>query len=77
MIDQNSHTMSISLELLPPKIQCHILRQLSDTRALLSLIKASPRFLQVYLKFREDVQPEVICNHITSVVLPLALDVMF
>jgi len=41
-----------------------------------SLLRASPRFLQVYQQAREYIISHVVCNHITPAALPIALDIL-
>jgi hypothetical protein len=67
---------AFTLELLPPEIQYRILQFLPNMSTLLSLIQASPRFLEVYTQAREIIVSKVIQSHVTPVVLPLALDAL-
>ena len=65
-----------ALESLPAEIQAHILRSLQDIKILHSLLRASPRFLQVYHTARENIVSNIVCNQITPTILPLAINVL-
>ncbi|KAL2219440.1 hypothetical protein M432DRAFT_353647 [Thermoascus aurantiacus ATCC 26904] len=67
---------SASLEILPPEIQCHILKQIPDITTLHALLRASPRYFQVYRVFQAVVLSHVTRNQITPALLPLALDAL-
>ncbi|RFU33643.1 hypothetical protein B7463_g2654, partial [Scytalidium lignicola] len=65
-----------ALESLPVEIQTHILRSLQDIKTLGTLLRASPRFLQVYQGTREETISNIVCNQITPAILPLAVNVL-
>ncbi|TVY81169.1 hypothetical protein LSUE1_G006288 [Lachnellula suecica] len=75
MADSDTKT-SNSLELLPPELQYRILQNIADPKTLLSLIRASPRYLQVFRQRRNIIISQVICNYISPGVLPVALEVL-
>ncbi|EPE25437.1 hypothetical protein GLAREA_01349 [Glarea lozoyensis ATCC 20868] len=61
---------------LPTEIQACILKSLPDIKTLLTLLRASPRFLQVYRQVRQDAISSIVCNQITPAALPLAISVL-
>jgi hypothetical protein len=65
-----------SFDSLPSEIQACILKSLPDIKTLLTLLRASPRFLQVYRQVRQDAISSIVCNQITPAVLPLAISVL-
>ena len=67
---------SSRFELLPPELQCHILKRLPDWKTLYALIQASPRHLEVYRRSKEGVLAHITRNCITPSVFPIAFDVL-
>lgn len=64
------------LESLPFELQVHILKSLQNIQTLISLIQASPRFFRVYQQARQEIISNVVHNHITPAMLPLAVNVL-
>lgn len=65
-----------AFETLPPEIQCCILEQLPDSKALGALISASPSYFSIYKAFEATILSHVAVNHITPSALPIALDAL-
>ena len=64
---------SCELEGMPPELQIEILSLSSSLDSLYNLIRASPRYYQVFLTMRETVLYQVICRLIGLKVLPDAI----
>ena len=64
------------LELLPPELQCQILKMIPDMESLHALLRASPRYFQVYRTSRETIFSYVAWNHISPAIVPIALDAL-
>lgn len=61
--DRNeSPSMATSLEMLPPELQAHILRQCNSLLTLYSLLRASPRLYQVFLDQKDLILSHVVYN---------------
>lgn len=67
---------STHLDLLPPEVQCLILKSIPDMKTLRVLIGASPRYLQVFTTSRETILAHITCNQITPAVVSIALDAL-
>ncbi len=76
MMNTNQSGKSSQLELLPPELQCQILRNAPNMQALRALLRASPRYFQVYRTCREMVLSHIAKNQITPTVVPIALDAL-
>lgn len=61
------------LELLPPELQCQILKSVPNLKSLRALLRASPHCFRVYRTSRETVLSHVASNQITPAILPIAL----
>ena len=67
---------STHIDLLPPEVQCQILKYMPDMKTLRTLLRASPRYLQVYQTSKQTVLSHIAWNQITPVALPIALAVL-
>jgi len=72
----SSFKTSTGLELLPPEMQCQILQHSADPKSLFNLIRASPRYLQVFRQFRPVILCQMTHNYIPSEVLPIAVELL-
>lgn len=64
------------LELLPPELQWRILKNVPNIKTLRALIRASPRYFQVYKISRKMTLPYVAWNQITPAIVPIALNAL-
>ena len=64
------------LELLPPELQCQILKSIPNLKALRALIRASPQYFQVYRTCRKSILSHVAWNQITPAIVPVALNAL-
>lgn len=67
---------STYLERLPPELQCQILKNLPDMKSLHALLRASPRYFQVYRASQGTILSHVGWNHISPAIVPIALQAL-
>lgn len=71
------HTDNLTyLELLPPELQWQILKNIPNMKTLHALIRASPRYFQVYRVLRKSILPYIAWNQITPAIVPIALEAL-
>lgn len=63
-------------ELLPPELQCQILKSVPDMKTLCALLRASPRYFQAYKTSRKMILAHVAWNQITPAIVPIALNAL-